>query len=83
MPRTKQPPGMGTKCPRCLKPKPKGNVGKGVSLSRRGTAYICSDCGTEEAIIDCGHTVPDWMVARVKRLEKAILKSGGTLKPKR
>ena len=45
-------PGLGEVCPRCLGPKPAGSVGRGIALSRRGKAYICSDCGTEEAMID-------------------------------
>ena len=44
--------GTGTICPRCQGPKPKGSVGKGIALSRRGKAAICSDCGTEEAMVD-------------------------------
>lgn len=44
--------GAGKVCPRCLGRKRVGTSGVGIALSRRGRAAICSDCGTEEALID-------------------------------
>ena len=43
-------------CPRCkLNWMPVTDAGHGVSLSRRGKVLICSDCGTEEVLLDSGH----------------------------
>lgn len=46
--------GEGTTCPRCLGRKPRGKAGRGIAFSRRGVAYICAPCGTEESMLDTG-----------------------------
>ena len=73
--------GLGKKCPRCLGPKPKGGIGIGIALSRRGKAYICSDCGTDEAIHDLwikrGETLDVAMLVKEYALGRALKKSGG------
>jgi hypothetical protein len=65
--------GTGKQCPRCRGSKPSGRIGKGISLSRRGPAYICSDCGTEEAMIDfCRGEGPQDAMLREERLRTAL-----------
>lgn len=71
-------PGLGIKCPRCEGPKPIGACGVGISMSRRGKAYICSPCGTEEAMVDFSKgAVPSWVKADEDRLLAAIAKAEG------
>lgn len=64
--------GTGAICPRCLGPKSPGWYGVGISLSRRGKAYICSDCGIEEALIDFHMNGPKDALARELRLKEAL-----------
>ena len=60
------------KCPRCLKnelhPDPPMNA-----LSRKGSVYICEDCGMEEAFLDAGLAyITDEMIENDVRIEKYI-----------
>jgi len=48
------------KCPRCNSLMPEGSVGFGISISRRDNKTpICSNCGTDEALIDAGFVEPN------------------------
>jgi uncharacterized Zn finger protein len=42
------------KCPRCGKEKMRDEEIKNASSRRDNKTYICSDCGTAEALIDSG-----------------------------
>lgn len=75
--------GSTTKCPRCEGPKPAGDCGQGISLSRRGKAALCSHCGTEEAFYDYskihGESIP-WYIQEDEDRLIALLKKNKVLK---
>lgn len=70
--------GSSNKCPRCLGPKPLGDCGNGIALSRRGRAAICSQCGTEEAMLDSGMIARSFTMGKYEdRLKQALEKREG------
>lgn len=72
--------GSGAICPRCEGPKPTGEAGGGISLSRRGRAFICANCGTEEAMLDSGlikATFGNGVKEREARLRAALAATAG------
>lgn len=56
-----------TRCPRCGRDSMRSNAVLNV-LSRHIDVYICSSCGTEEAMLDLdGESLPlgDWYISRL------------------
>lgn len=59
-------------CPRCGRNTMAQNLAENA-LSRRADVYICSGCGTEEAMRDycgCGDDVNKWDIVTICRISK-------------